>query len=218
MAKLSFCSRSGQVVWEGGISRGHQDLPHSKKASPHPPKVLIYGVTRRTRTFWVLNLSIKLIPLFTNGLVLPSHKYSFPCLAWECSDCNSNSLLITAGTNLSSSLRLLIFLPSSSWSKLQAKKTLSIYFFLVLLDVFILGSFTRVNKNCELTEQVGKVVSLLSFFLWLFFSSLGKHVFPWLWLRHNILFFKDPTPPLVTFAGIISSWGKELIIKYTKGL
>lgn len=64
--------------------------------------------------------------------------------------------------NKTSSLRLLMSLPSSSWSKLQGKKSLSICFFLVLLDVFILGSFT----SCELRGQVGKVVSLHSFFFY----------------------------------------------------
>lgn len=119
---------------------------------------------------------------------------------------------------VSRSLRLLMFLPSSSWSKLHEKKTLSTHFFLVLLDIFILGSSTRAsNKSCELTEQVGKVVSLIS----LFFFSLIRQIHLFLALAktqctpHSLF---NPAPPLVISAGIISSWGKELTIKYTKGL
>lgn len=86
---------------------------------------------------------------------------------------------------VSSSLRLLRFLPSSSWSKLQGKKTFRTSFFLVLLDVFILGSFTRVNNtSCELAEQAGKVVPLLSSFP---FPWVRQAYHSWLWLRPSVL-------------------------------
>ena len=58
------------------------------------------------------------------------------------------------------------FSPSTSLPQLWGKKTLNKCLCLVLVDVFILCSLARVNnRNCDLGEQAGKLVTLLREFL-----------------------------------------------------
>lgn len=98
-----------------------------------------------------------------------------------------------------------MFLPSSSWSKLQGKKTLINCFFLVLLDVFILGFLHEGEQHKLSTHRASSEGGFFTQLL--FFPPLIRQTsFPG--------FGSDPmssplsiqAAPLVISAGIISSW------------